>query len=230
VSDNYVQNSGSNEGTTTASVTLNGVVAGNAIVAFLGDGNNASPTTHTVSDAQGSYTAKGSPSSDGVNGVWIQVFLLENANAGTHNLTGTVDTGNACFLIAVEVGTTTNPSYQDAKSAFQSNPGTGTDALTTAALTITAASTIVALCNDSGLAGGNPPVAGTGFTSRGTAASTFIGDWRLETGAFASNHAATATAGAGTGGSNFITTGIGIVNGGAAATIISALLLTGVGT
>lgn len=224
MSDNYVQ-SANNTGTTTVLVTLTSVVAGNAIVAIAFDGNNATPAVHTLADAQGSYVAKGTAQSDSGNAVWGQAYILENANAGTHAATFTVTVGETCFLILIEVGTTANPGYSDAQSALQSNPGTGADALTTAAVTIGSASTLVAFSTDtSSASASDEPATGTGFTTRVNNANSVIGAFRLESKAAAANAAGTFTAITGT--HNFMTFALAVLNATAAADTLMGQAVT----
>lgn len=212
MADQYIQTA-EGSGTTTAVATLNSVVAGNAIVAFLFDGSNLSgPTTHTVADGQGSYTSQGSSALDTSNAVWVQPFVLENANAGTHTITGTINTGDACYLRVVEVGASGAGSFSGANSQFQSAPGTVADVVSSGSVTITAAATLMAMSTDTAsVVPSNEPTAGTGFTSRDNNANGTIGAWRLESKALAANAAGTFTAVTGT--DNYVTAAVAILNG-----------------
>lgn len=213
MSDNFVQKS-SASGTTTAVATLTSVVAGNAIVAFFFNGQNGLTATLAVADGQGSYVARGTAISDIADNVTGRSFTLENANAGSHTITGTTNIGQACFIEVVEVGTSAGASaFSGANQAVQIIPGTGANALSSGNATITAAATLVGMCADT--ASANPvdePATGTGFTSRDNAANATIGAYRLETGAFATDQAATATAITGT--HTFLTFGVAILNAG----------------
>jgi len=75
MSDNYVQIlSNTNTGGNTVAVTLTGVVAGNAIVAF--GLNVVVRPSRGVSDAQGAYTAQGPQIDDSSDSVSGQTFVL----------------------------------------------------------------------------------------------------------------------------------------------------------
>lgn len=210
MSDNFVQKS-SGTGTTTAAVTLNSVVAGNAIWAVFINGQNSAATL-SVSDGQGAYTALNSSVSDATDNVTGQGFLLLNANAGTHTITGTTNSGQACEIHVMEIGTTAGLSaLAGSNSASQTNPGTGANAVSSGSMTISAAATVAGFSTDSHST--NPtdePAVGTGFTTRDNGASTTIGAFRHESGAFATNQAATFTAITGT--DTFLTFGVAILN------------------
>lgn len=210
MSDQYLQNAEAS-GTTTAVATLNGVTAGSAIVAFLWDGSNAAgPTTHTVDDGT-AYTSRGPSALDNVNAVWVQGFVLENAGSGTHTITGTIDTGNACFLKVVEVGASGAGSFSGANSQFQNSPGTGADVVSSGSATVTAAATLIAMSTDSSsVAPSDEPAAGTAFTSRDNNANGTIGAWRLESKAVSAAAAGTFTAITGT--NRFVTAAVAILN------------------
>lgn len=210
MSDNYLQNA-EGSGTQTAVATLNSVTAGSAIVAFLWDGSGTA-TVNTVADGQGSYTAQGPSAFDNVNNVWLQPFVLENANAGTHTITGTIDATEACFLKVAEIGASGAGSFSGASSLQQTSPGTVADAVSSGSVTVTGAATLVAMSTDSAsVATSDEPAAGTAFTSRDNNANGTIGAWRLESKAVAANGAATFTAITGT--DRFVTAGVAILNG-----------------
>lgn len=211
MSDNYLQNAEAS-GTTTAVATLTLVTAGSSIVAVLWDGSGAA-SIHTVADGQGSYTAQGPSAFDNVNNVWVQVFVLENANAGTHVITGTIDASAACFLKVVEVGASGAGAFSGANSLQQTSPGTGADALSSGTVTVTGAATLIAMSTDSASVNtADEPAAGTGFTSRDNNANGTIGAWRLESKAVAADAAGTFTANTGT--DRFVTAAVAILNGG----------------
>lgn len=211
MSDNWVQFAVGN-GTTTAAATLSGVVPGNALLAFFGNGSNFNPVALGVADAQGSYLACGARAADSANNVVGQWFRLLNANTGSHTATGTTDSGNGCDIILVEVGTTAGASaFSDANQAHQSSPTTGTDALSSGTVAVTAAATLVGLCIDSSSTSvAQEPATGTGFTNRSGALSTNLGVYRLESIAAAADRAVTATAIVGT--HEFLTFGVAILN------------------
>lgn len=215
MSDGFLQYTNAT-GTTTAVATLNGVTAGSTIVAFLWDGNNSAPSTHSVADAQGTYTARGSSAADVTDGVWMQIYVLENANAGTHTITGTLDSGATAEIHVVETSAATVSAFIDAQTLFQNSPGTGTDAVKPATLTIATAATLIAMSSATNVVNaGDEPNVGTGFTSRGNGTSTTIGSYRVETKAVSANADGSFTAPVGT--DLFITGAIAIKNGVAAA-------------
>lgn len=224
MSDNFIQFAvgAAPVGTGTDTATLTGVTAGNAIVAYLFDGNTTvTPTTKTVTDGQGSYTIQSPSAIDVTNNVWVQQFVLENANAGTHVAVGNINAGQGCFLVLVEVGTTSNPSFSGANAQFQNSPGTGADAISSGTVTVTGNATLVAISTDSASAStSNEPTAGTGFTSRANNANGTIGAWRLETKAVSANASGTFTAITGT--DSYVTAAIAILNGGGGAPLITS--------
>lgn len=196
MADNFVQIVATNTiGTTSRAESVTGVVAGNALVAFLWLGTSA-PTIHTVTDsAGGTFNAKGSPQPDASNGTWLQAYVLEDAAAGTHTVTGTSDSGISVNLYVVEVGVSGGGgSYSGASSNLQAVPTLTTDAITTGTITVSAASTLVAIAGETNTnSAPDEPAAGTGFTSRGVNTNANHGAWRIETKAAAANAAATFT-------------------------------------
>jgi hypothetical protein len=186
-------------GNTTAQATLTGVTSGSTIIAFLWDGSAFSPTTHTVSDdRQGAYTA-GASAADSGDFVIGYVFYLESASSGTHVITGTVDSTNAVRLYAVEIGGSGVGSVTNTQAAFQSNPGTGTDAVSSGTVTVSGASTLVSMSADTGSTStANEPTANASSTSRLNNANGDIGAYRIQTRAVSTNTAGTFTAVAGT--------------------------------
>lgn len=228
MSDNHVQTvSRSNfSDTTTSAVTVTGVVAGNTLVAFFFDGLSATlPGTFTVSSSNGgSFGAAKATAADATNQVFGGVFVLQNANAGSHTITGTTTASHSTWIAVVEVGTSgAATAYADAKAAFQSNPGAGANVLSSGSLTIAAAATLVAFSVDTGsTTGSDEPTAGTSpiaFTSRDNNASSTMGAYRLSTGAASAN--AAATAGPVTTAHPFITLGAAILNAAGAAVAVS---------
>lgn len=200
-------------GTTTDTCTLTGVTAGNTIVAFLLCGSDSAPTSAAVADGQGSYTPSTHTAGDGANFVFVQAFVLQNANAGTHVIVGTLPSGQAAFITAGETGGATTGAFLGDNANFQNPPGSGTDAITTGTITgITGACTIVGIATDSANASGSAePAAGTGFTSRGNNANGTIGAYRFETKGVSANAAATWTATVST--DNHISCAVAILNG-----------------
>ena len=212
MSDQYVQSTSAGNTSSTATATLNGVTAGNTIVAFLVDTSDSNPSTHTVADGQGSYT-QGNAAGDSAHFEWVSTYYLVNANAGTHAVVGTVTSGNGILLVVAEIGAPTSSSVPASGTAAndQASPGTGTDALTSTTCTTTGNSTLVGLSLDvaSGSAS-DEPAHGTGFSTRLQANDSNAGPWTLETGAKSSSAAATFTAITGT--NNFLTGGVMVLN------------------
>lgn len=140
------------------------------------------------------------------------MYVLPNANAGSHTVTFTSDGGTSVFVVLSEVqGPTASPVEGAPRGADQVSPGTVADALTTGTLTVTQAVTLLGMVNDnSSVTGSDTPAAGTGFTSRQTGNNAVIGVWRMESKAVAANAAVTGTAITGT--HDFITLGIAIKN------------------
>lgn len=224
MSDLFVQVSALASGSTTAVATLTGVTAGSTLVAFFGNGSTSAPTTFSVADGQGTYTPQGARVTDPPDAVVLRAFTLENANAGTHTITGTSDSGNGVDLIVVEIGTTAGVgAVSGANQASQVAPGTGANALSSGTVTIPAAATLVCFSIDSAsTATGDEPAAGTGFTSRANAQSANCGVYRISTIAASADRAANATAV--TGGHTFETLGVAVLNAGAAAPILEDAL------
>lgn len=199
-------------GSGTAVATLNGVTAGNCIVAFLWSGGGA-PSLPTVIDSQGTYVATGPAAIDSGNGVWVRAYVLESANSGTHVVTGTGVPANGTDLYLIEIGSS-GTSVSSGNSQFQSGAGSGTDAITSGSITFAAAATVVGMSTDSSVvSAGAEPNVGTGFTSRDNGTNGDIGSWRIETGAFSSSHAATFNAGSGPADPT-VTVGVAILNSG----------------
>lgn len=204
----YVQTA-NGTGTTTASATLNGVAAGSALIAFGWVGSTSSPTAHSVSDAQGAYTIQGSAVIDSVNAIWCQAFILANANAGSHTATFTSDSGASVQVNLIECTAPASSPVLGTNGAFDGNPGTGANALTTGSVPAASSGTLLGICTDTGNVNAtDEPAVGTGFTSRDAGANGTIGSWRLESKAVSSATAATFTAIAGA--SRFVMQGIAI--------------------
>lgn len=215
MSDQFVQAGTGGTGSPSATDTLAGVTAGNTLIAFAFNGSTTTPVTHSCADAQGTYTEQtgtGLPATDAGNLIWANVYVLANANAGSHTVTFTSDGGGSVFVVLIEVGgPAASPVEGAPRGADQVSPGTGADALTTGALTIAQAVTLLGILNDnSSVTGSDTPAAGTSFTSRQTGNNGIIGVWRVESRGVAANTAVTGTAVTGT--DDFITLGIAVKN------------------
>lgn len=153
------------------SVTLNGVVAGNAIIVYVG-WFGAGPTITGVNDgaAYSSDTLR-QQTTDGQDG---QVWYLLNAGAGTHTATVTWSSGPSFTRIrAVEVsGLLTSGAFDKSSFGDQNAPGTGANAITTSATATTTQDNefILAFNQDTSESapGTGTVTAGTGFTINGT--------------------------------------------------------------
>lgn len=163
----------SGAGSTTISVTLNGVAAGNAIDVFVGFGD-AGTETCTVSDGT-AYTADAAGKKrDTGNSQSSQNFYLLNVGSGTHTITATLGSSVAFRHVrAIEIsGIQTSAAEDKAAGQFQAGPGTGANAVSSGA---TAATTnandfVLGLTQDSQEAdpGTGTLTAGTGYTISGT--------------------------------------------------------------
>lgn len=215
MSDQYVQSLNAT-GTSTASVTLTGVVAGNVLGAFGFNGSGATPATHSVADGQATYTP-GVNAGDATDNVFAESYSLKNANAGSHTITFTTEVASVCFICAFESGGDTTATITT-NAAFQSSPGAGANALNSGNCTASQAGTLVGFAADcASVAASDEPTAGTSpnsFTSRANNANSVMGAWRLESAAVSAT--AAATAGPVTTTDRFITLGIFIPNAAAA--------------
>lgn len=204
----FVQLANGATGTTTDSATLSGVAAGSTLVAFVWDGSTNSGATFSVSDAQGSYTVQGSQvtTTDFVTGA---MYVLQNANSGSHTCTVTVTAGHSAFIVLCELTAPTSSAVAGTNQASQSSPGTGTDAISSGSVAASASATLIAMSADTSVVDvSKAPATGTGFSSQGTQADTVIGSSRIETKSISGATAATFTAVTGT--DNFATLAIAI--------------------
>lgn len=218
MSDGYTQlafNDVATQGaTSTVAATLNGVVAGSALIAFCWTGQTASPTSPQCTDAQGAYASQlASPPSDGPNTVWHQVYVLANANSGSHTATFQVSNNSSMAILLVEVAANSvTPSLGTPTGQLQSNPGTKNNVILPGAIDPAGTpSTLISAACMSSLASAGPN-GGTGFVQRTSGVSGVMGGYRLETIAAQVKMTPTYTAVAGTGGQNFITSGLMIAN------------------
>lgn len=146
------------------------------------------------------------------NSVWVQVFEFKNTAAGTPTVSFSWTGGGTGYLQIFEVGTSDTTTASTVNGSMQSAPGTGTDAVTSGAVTISGASTLIATSADTNsINATDEPTAGTGFTARANGTNNAIGAWRTESGAFSSNQAGTFTAV--TGGDTFVTIAVAVPNG-----------------
>lgn len=118
-------------GSTTIAATLNGVTAGNHLIAHVG----WSSSTATCSVSDGTAYSTGDSDRDDTNQDG-QVFYLENAGAGSHTITATLSTSQSFRRIRVcEVsGLATSSSKDQATGQAQSattSPSSSASAATT---------------------------------------------------------------------------------------------------
>lgn len=213
MTDFYVQSNSANTdpGTLTVTVVLTGVTAGNTLLAFSFNGSSTT-SPPVVGDGQSAtWTVRGSDIADVGDNVVGTIYQLDNANAGTHTVVGTVGVAEDLFLCVVEVATTAATPFSGTHGQFQSSPGTGAGAVSSGSMTVSAASTLVSFSTDSAsLSAGNEPAAVSG-TSRLNGTAIAIGAWRLQTQAASAAAAGTFTAVAGA--DSYITLGVAILNG-----------------
>lgn len=198
---NYAKNA-SNSNTITVSLTT-----GNLGVLVSSTSSGAgTPTVTQVQDNTGAnWTAAISTYQPaGYPGGWFSVFYKENLPAGVTSVTVTYNGGTpgTCGLTVVQYsGIATSSSFISAASQGQVSPGTGTDAISSGATTISAVPALVLGIVQN--AGNSDTVAGTGFTGR-TAPDN---DWFVEDKRATSTGSQTATATAAThgGGDTYFT-------------------------
>jgi hypothetical protein len=113
-------------GAVTRSATINGVTAGNTILALISsiDTNGATRSLNSLSDGQGSYATD---ASQGGNGVLCVVASLFNANSGSHTVSVTLSgSGTACqghmYVVEVSGIGTSNSLDQTAGTTANSQP------------------------------------------------------------------------------------------------------------
>lgn len=173
----YVQSDTDNEpfsGDATMPVAFtSNVTAGNLIVGGVSwDGNF---TVSGVTDSQGNTYTVETPIKDGSNTIGIGIFHTIAGSSGACTVTVTL-TGNANRKAAIihEVSGVAASSYRDQYAGqSQSNPGTGSNAVTSGSVTTTTdGQYIFGFTGDAGYSTGK--AAGTGFTLRETDAGMDI--------------------------------------------------------
>lgn len=170
VQSTYTVNDGGGSVSTFAA-TLNGVVAGNTLVAFCGYGN-APACTSTASD--GTSYSVGDAQRNNSDNQNSKVFYLENAGSGTHTVTVTLSSAEAFVRLRfIEVsGLVTSSSLDKDTGQGQTTPGTGANAATSGASAATTNATdfVMGFYQDSTDVdpGSGTVSAGTGFTISGS--------------------------------------------------------------
>lgn len=165
-----VDDSGTNA--TTIGATLNGVVAGNTLVAHIGWSDTGAITaTATDGTAYSIGDAKRNDATDGQSGT---VLYLENAGSGSHTVTATFSTTTSFRRVrfAEISGTQTSSSRDQSIGQAQATPGTGANAITSTASSATTNATdfVMGFTQDASNAspGSGTVTAGTGYTQSGT--------------------------------------------------------------
>lgn len=147
------------------SVTLAGVTAGSSLVAFV-----TVDSSHTASVSDGAAYAQRQLSTDTTNTQRTYCFTLDNAAAGSHTITASFAPATA-YWDAIEVYEVAETAGYDASaSQWQATPGTGTDGVSSTAVTPAAAGSLI-LGWTQNTAGGSFPALGTGFSAVSTNAT-----------------------------------------------------------
>jgi hypothetical protein len=158
---------------TTISVTLSGVAAGSAIVAYVG-WSDSGAVTASVSDGTAYTAAADGKIRQTTDGQSDQIFYLPNAGAGSHTITATFSSARAFTRIrAIEVSGIQSSAIEDkAAGQQQGTLGTTTDSISSGA---TAATTnaddfVLGFTQDTSNTdpGSGTMAAGTGYTLFGT--------------------------------------------------------------
>lgn len=159
-------------GGTTIATTLNGVTAGNTLVAHCG-GDNASVYTMSVSDGT-SYSvgdAKRNSGSDQRSG---QVFYKENSGSGSFTATCTFSIGgtiNRRIRLYEVSGLQTSGSLDQSTGQYQASPGTGANGVSSGASAATTNANDFVMGFSQNITEASPGTgtmtAGTGYAIRG---------------------------------------------------------------
>jgi len=176
--------------------TLSVTITANSTIIVFGTRGDGSGATITASDpTNGSYQALGPQQNDGTTATSIQSFYFKNAAAGTYTISLTSTGSNALGGWFYEcTGQNLAPT---GNSAIFLSGISGTDALSSGSVTISASATLVGYAAEfSGTTA--VPAAGTGFTPDGSSTDGSIGSQRVEHKSASSNAAATFTAGVST--------------------------------
>lgn len=175
-------------GAITATLAGN-IPAGAAVIVFTQCSDTTASTGSVADGLANSFTSVGAGSIV-IADRSFRVFKYLNHPGGTTTVTFTppsTSTLRGIFVFVVVSGTASQINDVDTQRQQQTDPGTGTDAVTTPALTMTAGGVIVAISRG---ATGSALSAGTGWTSNGLAWSTRI---RAENRVFASSGTPSAT-------------------------------------
>lgn len=124
-------------GATSVSATFDSsVTAGNLIVAVVSI-NNTSETINSTTDTQSnSYTPLDNPTDDSGNGQRAAAFYAENVTGGSVTVTANFSASVVGIIAIHEISGADITSPEDGHAAqAQTNPGTGTDAVTSGDIT-----------------------------------------------------------------------------------------------
>lgn len=157
-----------NTGATTIAVTLTGVTAGNLLVAYAEMGEN---NTIVLSDDKGNTWANiDTVDSDDVFAPYkLRTAYAKNVNSGTTVITATfgVSSDRRAIVVHEVSGCDTTAPLDQHTAQLQTSPGTGTDAISSGAITPSVDGCYLFGC--SALPEWTSPIAaGTGFTQRQT--------------------------------------------------------------
>src|SRR3990167_5060668 len=153
---------------TTIAVTLGAAVAvGDYIVGMAGWGQIGVAISTVTDDLGNTYTIQANKTDDTTNGQTGQTFFARVTAAGTPVITVTfASTTMWRRVIVAAYSGLANPAADGTIGNWQSSPGTGTDAVTSTAVTTTAdGDLIVGFHQNTGSSSGNIS-AGTNFTRR----------------------------------------------------------------
>lgn len=148
-------------GSAEGSVSLTGVGSGNTLYAVFAWSSVTETLTSIQSDVDGAFTLLDNPTTDGSEGRIAHGYLF-NATAGSHTITTTRSANTAsCELHVYELSGAINKVANVIN--VQSGPGTGTDAVTSTAITTATDGILIGVSFDIGQA--TKPNLGTGMTA-----------------------------------------------------------------
>jgi len=216
--------------TTSVAVTISAVGSGNLVSGCVGWTPNPTATLSSVTDDKSNtYTVVDNNGASDANGQW-STFYLKNITNGPVTITANFS-GNATYRVihVIEAsGLDTSAPLDQHTMNFQTTPGTGTDAVTSGAVTTTANGEFVAACARKGSSGASGTyTVGTGYSNLITAGVVVsASESRVQTSA--GSIAGTFTQSANNNDSTAIMT-FKVPGGGSGSTCTGGLLMLGVG-
>lgn len=167
---NFVQGSSRMDfGGSTNPITLTGVTSGNLLYAFIAWTSTTITLSSIADDKGNTWVVQDNPTTIGTLGRVAQAYAM-NVASGNTQITATFSAGATSEIHVGELSGCATSSAQDAHIVNPqiggSSPGTGTDAVTSTAITTTTNGIIVGCAFDIGVV--TAPNAGTGFTSIST--------------------------------------------------------------